>query len=725
VKAVLQDMQSGGLTVADVPPPALQPGGILVRVRRSLISLGTERAVIALAKKGPIGKAQDRPDLARKVLNRARQEGFWDTYQVVKNLVSSPIPLGYSCAGEVIDVGAGAGEFRVGDLVACAGLNFANHAEIDFIPRNLAVKLPEGASFDGAAFVAVGAIAVQGVRLARLELGETVLVMGLGLVGQLTLQLCRAAGARVIGFDPDPVKCALARELGADAVFQSASAARAGVAALTDQAGADAVLIAAASKSDAPARLAVDLSRLRGRVVIVGDVGMRLDRRALFEKEVSVVVSRSYGPGRYDPEYELHGTDYPLPYVRWTERRNMLSYLELVARGAVRVDPLITHRYPIDRAEEAYRLVEDKTATPIGILLEYRGEAPIASRVALPRGAARQGSSTLDVGLIGIGQFAKGILLPALVKNDGVRIRAACSVTGLTSRHVANRYGAEYCTSEPEEVLADPAIRAVVIATRHDQHAALTEAALAAGKAVFVEKPLAIREPELERLATVLAADRAPALLVGFNRRFAPLAVAAKRFFEPRTNPLAITYRVNAGRLPQDSWILDPRIGGGRIVGEVCHFVDLFCFLTDAVPTRIAAEATAAPGHRPSDPDAVSITLTMSDGSTGMIQYLTNGDPGLAKEYMEVSSGGRTAVLENFRRLTCYRDNRRSRQRIWTQAKGHREELAAFVAAARDGSPMPIDPATLVAVTQTTFLIQRSIEAGAALRYYPPGTTPA
>jgi polar amino acid transport system substrate-binding protein len=713
-------MQSGNLTVADVPPPALQPGGILVRVQRSLISLGTERAVIALARKGPIGKAQDRPDLARKVINRARQEGLWDTYQVVKNLVSSPIPLGYSCAGTVIDVGTEAGEFQVGDLVACAGLNFANHAEIDYIPRNLAVKLPEGTPIDGAAFVAVGAIAMQGVRLAALELGETVVVIGLGLVGLITAQLCQANGARVVGYDPDPNKCALARAVGIQSVFASSATVRSGLAGLTDGVGADAVLIAAASKSDVPARLAVELSRLKGRVVVVGDVGMKLERRALFEKEVSVVVSRSYGPGRYDPEYELRGRDYPLPYVRWTERRNMLSYLELVARGAVRIDPLVTHRFAIADAQDAYRLVEDKTAAPIGILLEYPADAPLTTKVDVARGNGAVRTGELEVGVIGIGQFAKGILLPALVKNAGVRIRAACSVTGLTSRHVATRYQAAYCTSDPREILADPAVDAVVIATRHDQHADLTMAALAAGKAVFVEKPLAIREAELARLAAALAGPAQPRLLVGFNRRFAPLVVTAKQLFEPRTEPLAITYRVNAGRLAADSWILDPRSGGGRIVGEVCHFVDLICFLTGALPERIAAEAIATRGHRLLDHDAVSITLTMTDGSVGVIQYLTNGDAGLSKEYLEASSAGRTAVLDNFRSLACYRDNRRRTHRAWSAAKGHKEELAAFVAAIKNGQPMPIPLETLVAVTQTTFLIQQSLDTGLPVSYRPP-----
>jgi predicted dehydrogenase/threonine dehydrogenase-like Zn-dependent dehydrogenase len=716
VKAITQDMQSGDLRVQDVPPPALQPGGVLVRVRRSLISLGTERAIIALAHKGPLGKAKERPDLVRKVMNRARQEGLWSTYQVVKNLISSPIPLGYSCAGEVMAVGRDAPEFRVGDRVACAGLNFANHAEVDYVPRNLTVKLPATVPFDAGAFVTVGAIAMQGVRLAELTLGECVVVYGLGLVGQLTAQIARCNGAAVVAYDPDPAKVAMALRLGATRATASASELKAIVTEMTDGSGADAVLLCAATKSDAPIREAADLSRLKGRVVVVGDVGLNLERRPYFEKEISLVVSRSYGPGRYDPSYEVRGTDYPLPWVRWTERRNMQSFVELLERGGVEIDPLVTHRFPIADAERAYEIVTGKREEPaVAIVLEYEGDAPQVTRVELPRRPAPSGGVAL--GVLGAGQFAKGILLPLFLKQRGVSVRAVCTGSGLTSRHAAERYGGAFCTSDPQEVLRDPAINAVVIATRHGEHARLAGAALAAGKAVFLEKPLAISEAELASLAA--AAGHTPPLLVGFNRRFSPLAADMRAFLQGR-GPLTILYRVNAGRVPNDSWVLDPVEGGGRIVGEVCHFVDFACFLTGALPERVFAEQVRSAASTPGDRDAVVITLRMADGSVATIQYVCSGDTSVSKEYCEAAVGGRTAVLDNYRSLTTHAGNKRSRRRLLNQAKGHAEEAAAFVAAVAGGTPMPIDFATLVAVTQATFLVHRSLEEGMSLAYVPP-----
>jgi predicted dehydrogenase/threonine dehydrogenase-like Zn-dependent dehydrogenase len=723
MKAVMQDMKSGTLTVGEVPPPALQPGGVLVRVRRSLISLGTERAIIALAHKGPIGKAKDRPDLVRKVLNRARQEGLWNTYQVVKNLISSPIPLGYSCAGEVIAVGRDATEFRVGDRVACAGLNFANHAEVDYVPRNLVAKIPDNVPFDSACFVTLGAIAMQGVRLAQLELGETVVVLGLGLVGQIAAQLARAAGATVIAFDPDSVKAELAGRAGAHLVATSPEQLAALVAEKTDRHGADAILVCAATKSDEPLRQAAEVSRLRGRVIVVGDVGMHLERRPYFEKELSLIVSRSYGPGRYDPSYEVHGTDYPLPYVRWTERRNMSSFLDLIGQGSVSVDALITQRYPIEEAETAYEIVTGKREVPaIAIVLEYEGDEMPASRVDLPTARPRPHTGGVTLGIIGAGQFAKGILLPEFVGQRGVTVRAVCTASGLTSEHAAKRYGASYCTSDPAELLKDPEINAVIIATRHDQHAELTAAAMQAGKAAFVEKPLALTEPSLHKVMEA-AGSAAPRVLVGFNRRFAPLALKCRDFFQGQ-GPLSITYRVNAGRLPADSWALDPVTGGGRIIGEVCHFVDFLCFLTGAIPARVFAEEIKSGGERVGDRDAVLISLRMADGSVGAIQYISSGDSSVPKEYIEVAGGGRTAILENFRSLSLHTGNRRRRVRLLNQAKGHTQEAVAFVDAVRSGGPMPISFETLVAVTQTTFLIHHSLEQGAAVDYLPPRAGP-
>jgi len=721
MKAVIQNLKTGALQVENVPPPALRPAGVLVSVQRSLVSLGTERAVIALANKGPIGKAMDRPDLFRKVLNKARNEGYWSTYKVVRNLISSPIPLGYSCAGQVIAVGGEATEFRIGDRVACAGLNYANHAEIDYVPRNLAAAIPDGLSYDDACFVTMGAIAMHGMRLAKIELGETVVVMGLGLVGQIAAQLVRCTGATVLATDLDAHKTDLAVQLGAHRAVAAGTDLGGAVAELTGGRGADAVLICAATKSSDPIRQAAELCRLKGRVVVVGDVGMEIERRPYFEKEVTLVVSRSYGPGRYDPAYEERGVDYPLPYVRWTENRNMRSFLELQARGLVNVGSLITHRFAIDEAQMAYAIVTGERKEPaIAIVLEYPDQSPKAPHVsvhAVPAAAAPL-TRELRIGVIGAGQFAKGVLLPAFLEQKSVRCHAVCTASGLTSKAVADRYRASYCTSDPGEIIADAAIDAVVIATRHDQHAPLTAAALAGGKAVFVEKPLALTPASLADICQAAPPGQSPRLMVGFNRRFAPLALRCKAFFAGRGEPISVLYRVNAGALPADSWHLDPVQGGGRILGEVCHFVDLISFLTDAQPRRIFAEPLVGPGS--ADRQNVTITMRMSDGSVGVIHYTANGDASLAKEYVELFGAQRTAILDDYKRLTLYRENRRRRHRLFNQAKGHTEEVAAFVNAVRSGGPMPIDFDTLIAVTQATFLIHESLDSGLAVDYDAP-----
>jgi predicted dehydrogenase/threonine dehydrogenase-like Zn-dependent dehydrogenase len=720
MKAVTQNLKTGSLQVQEIPPPSLGAQGVLVRVRRSLISLGTERAVIDLAHKSMVGKARQRPDLVRKVLNKAAQEGMWSTFKVVRNLMDSPIPLGYSCAGEVIAVGEQATEYRPGDRVACAGLNFANHAEIDYVPRNLAVKLPESLSYDAACFVTVGAIAMQGVRLAGLQLGDRVVVMGLGLVGQIAAQLARCAGATVIATDPDASKVEHAARLGAHFTADSPELQRV-VEQVCGGYGADAVLVCAATKSSDPLNQAAMLSRLKGRVVLIGDVGMTIERRPFFEKEIELIVSRSYGPGRYDPAYELHGADYPLPYVRWTEQRNMQSFVELAARGGVDVASLITHRYAIADAQDAYDVVTGKTdERAIAIVLEYEGPAHLPSRVALPVTARPKVDRAINVGVIGAGQFAKAVLLPAFANAGGVQIRAVCTSSGLTARDVGQRYGAAFCTSDPTEVIADPQVDAVVIATRHGQHAALASAAIRAGKAVFVEKPLAITLDSLADVEEALAAAPSPRLMVGYNRRFSPLAQKCKAFFAGSVAPLFVTYRVNAGSFPAESWVFDPEEGGGRILGEVCHFVDFILFLTGSRVERVFAEALPGIGPHALDRDSVSVTLRMANGSIGTIHYLANGDASVPKERVEVFCGQRTAILDNFRTLSLHRDNKSSTERLLNQAKGHKEEVEAFVRALAAGEPMPIDSASLVATTQTTFLIHASLDLGEPVAYVPP-----
>jgi predicted dehydrogenase len=472
--------------------------------------------------------------------------------------------------------------------------------------------------------------------------------------------------------------------------------------------------VCAATKSDDPLRIAAEVSRLKGRVIVVGDVGMKLRRRPYFEKELSLVVSRSYGPGRYDPAYEVHGTDYPLPYVRWTEQRNMQSFLELIARGDLHLAPLVTHRYTIDDAPAAYRVVTGESRErAVAILLEYPGTPPSQSRVTLAPPRAAHASDTVRLGVIGAGQFAKGVLLPAFARIRGVRLDAFCTASGFTSKAVGAAYNARYCTSDPADVLSDPAIDAVVIATRHDQHAALVADALRAGKAVFVEKPLAIAESSLGELEPLLLSLESPRLMVGFNRRFAPLAVQTREFFAGRRVPLFVSYRVNAGTFPPDSWVFDPAVGGGRILGEVCHFVDTICYLTGALPSRVFAEElrySEEPAHRR---DSVSITIRMDDGSVGAIHYLADGDASVSKEYIEAFAGQRTAILDNYRTLALHAGNRRRRRRLLNQAKGHAEEAEAFIAALRSGGPMPMSLESMLAVTRTGFLVHRSLDTGA------------
>jgi predicted dehydrogenase/threonine dehydrogenase-like Zn-dependent dehydrogenase len=667
-----------------------------------------------------VGKARQRPDLVQKVLNKARQEGLWNTFKVVRNLMDSPIPLGSSCAGIVLAVGEEATEFRPGDRVACAGLNFANHAEIDYVPRNLTVKLPEGMPFDAACFVTVGAIAMQGVRLANLQLGDKVVVLGLGLVGQLAAQLARCAGATVIATDPDALKVALATRLGAHHGSSDSELSDV-VAQASAGYGADAVLVCAASKSSDPLQRAASVSRLKGRVVVVGDVGMDIDRRAFFEKEIDLVVSRSYGPGRYDPAYEVRGVDYPLPYVRWTEQRNMQSFVELVARGGVDVASLVTHRFAIGDAASAYEIVSGEVQERvIAMLLEYEGPAELPARVALPQPTSARLARPVRVGVVGAGQFAKAVLLPGLADHKQVRIHAVCTSSGLSARDVGKRYGAAYCTSDSSQIMADPEIDAVLIATRHDQHGTLAVQALRAGKAVFVEKPLAITADGLANVQNTLATVPGARLFVGYNRRFSPLAIKCKAFFEPRAEPLFITYRINAGTFPADHWVFDPKEGGGRILGEVCHFVDFLCYLTSALPARIHAEALPGKGPRTLERDSVTITLRMTDGSVGTIHYLANGDPSVPKEYAEVFGGQRSAILDNYRSLSLHHRNKAATHRLLNQSKGHVEEIAAFVAATAGGGPMPIDANTLIAVTQTTLLVHTSLDSGEPVDYQPP-----
>ena len=684
MKQLLQSATDGVARVTDVPAPLVQPGCVLVRNGASVVSAGTERTTVEFARKSLLAKARSRPDLVKKVLDKARTEGPLPALEAAFTRLGQPLALGYSSAGVVLEVGEGVDGLRVGDRVGCAGAGYASHAEIVCVPRNLVAAMPEGVAFEHGAFATVGAIALHGVRLAEVQLGERVAVVGLGLIGLLTVQILRAAGARVIGVDLDPRRTALASQLGADAVVALGGADPVEAAlGLSGGLGVDAVLITAGTSSNEPIELAGQIARDRGRVVVVGAVGMDLPRPPFFEKELSFRVSRSYGPGRYDPVYEEGGVDYPVGYVRWTENRNLEAFLELVGRGAVDIDPLITHRIPIGEGERAYGLLTG-TEPALGVVITYpvdQSGPAIASQTRVEVTAPRPSSAKAEgigVGVLGAGNFATATLLPAIREAGGFRFTGVASGRGPSSHHAASRFGFAFAASGEGEVLQDPVTDLVAIVTRHHLHARQIVAALDAGKHVFCEKPPCLDEAELATVVRALArAGPGRLLVIGYNRRFAPMVVRAREHMAGAGGPLVLHQRVNAGAIPPGHWIHDPAQGGGRIVGELCHFVDLASFLCGAIPRSVHATGTNDDGRYRDD--NVVLTLDMSDGSVASITYVASGDKVLGKERFEVFGGGRTAALDDYRELRLLGGGRRRTQKSrLRQYKGHRGEWKAI-----------------------------------------------
>lgn len=703
MKQVEQNYRTGELKVAEVPAPRAGERSLLVATTASLISSGTEKQLMDLAKASLAGKAMARPDLVRRVIRNVQRDGLKPTLEKVFARLDTPIPLGYSISGVVLEVGRGVSGFAVGDRVACAGAGLANHAEINAVPKNLATRIPDGVDDRDASFVTLGAIALQGVRQAQLTLGERVVVMGLGLIGLLTVQLLKASGCRVLGFDPNAERAALALRLGADAAVSEGLAEAAS--GFTGGYGADAVLLTASTKSSEPLNHAADISRLKGRIVVVGLVGMTIDREPFYKRELDLRLSMSYGPGRHDPSYELAGNDYPLAYVRWTEQRNMASFLDLVAEGKVTPKELVTHNFAIGDALEAYGLME-RSEPHLAMLLTYPDHADPNLTRRIPRAAAPVASERNQVGFIGFGNYAKGVLLPALSKLSGVTLSTVVTATGISAGHACKKHGFAAAATDPNAVIEDPATNTVFIATRHDTHARLVIDALRAGKHVFCEKPLAMTQEELDEVEAA-ARQSGAVLTVGFNRRFAPLLVQAKTALEPRTSPLVMLYRVNAGTIPGDSWIQREE-GGGRIIGEVCHFVDALTFLCGSRPIEV--QAVAAKDH----PDAASVLLRFEDGSTGAIVYSSLGDPSVPKEYIEIFAAGRAAQLEDFVRLDVTAGGKRSRSK-GAQDKGQRALVSAFIATTRGAAPTPIALDDLIAVSAATLAIEESLRLGASV----------
>ena len=728
MKQVLQSYRTGELRVADVPAPGVEAGCLLVHTRVSLVSAGTERATVELAQKSLLGKARARPDLVKKVLERVARDGLVATGKAAFQKLDSPIPLGYSCAGVVLEVGDGVPGFSVGDRVACAGAKVANHAEINLVPHHLCARIPEGVADEDAAFVTLGAIALHGVRQAAPTLGEVFGVIGLGLIGQLAAQLLRASGCAVLGVDLDPVKVTLAKSLGCEAALLRSDDLAAAVRGLTGGRGLDGVILAAATPSSDPIELAGELCRDRGRVVALGATGLTVPRRPYYDKELVLLQSRSYGPGRYDPSYEEGGVDYPAGYVRWTEGRNLEAFLGQVAAGRVKVAELVSHRFPIEQAAEAYALLQGRASKeaeaasasqaesaaagataapvtpasaggePLGILLHYP-QGPVPART-VTLGPVPRAGGPLRIGVLGAGAFASGTLVPLFAADRGARLVSIASARGASARHLAERHQIARATTDGAALLADPDVDAVVIATRHDLHAGLAAAALRAGKHVFVEKPLALDEAGL---GEVLAAQRESGqqLFVGYNRRFAPLTAALRAHFQGRSGPLLITVRINAGEIPATSWVHDPRQGGGRLLGEGCHFVDLCAAIAGAEVTQVSAQGVGPAGAARGDDNFV-LGLRLSDGSVASIVYAAVGDPSAGKERIEVLGDGAVAVLDDFRRLELRRGGKVRTERTLGQDKGHKAEVAAFLEAVRSGRA-PVSPAALAATSRATF----------------------
>lgn len=705
MKQIIENLKTGRVEVLDVPVPVLRDEGILVRSQASLISAGTERMLMEMGRKSLLGKAKERPDLVRKVLAKLRRDGFWATFAAVREKLDREIPLGYSVCGEVVEAGAAAREFAVGTLVACAGAGYANHAEVNYVPRLLAVPVPSGVSAEAAAYATVGAIALQGIRNARPQVGETVVVLGLGLLGQLAVQMLKAAGCRVVGLDVAPARIDLAAAQGADlALDVKAEGLRERVRQFTRGRGADAVLITAATSSSAPLELAAELARDRACVVLVGVTGMQVPRKEYYEKELTFIVSRSYGPGRYDPHYEEQGHDYPAGYVRWTENRNLEAFLDLVAAGRVRPETLTTHRFPIGEALQAFEMILRGREPYLGVVLTYpQATEPPSGRIVLRSAPARRPTGTVGISFLGAGSFARAVLLPNLAKLPGVVLRGIASASGISARSAGKKFGFAYCASDSQQVLDDPETDAVFIVTRHSQHAEMVRRALAAGKTVFVEKPLAISTQQLTELQQAIQ-ETGGRLMVGFNRRFAPLA-SQLRAFMAGCGPLTVHYRCNAGRIPAEHWLAAAE-EGGRIIGEGCHFFDFFQYLTDSDPVAVHA---VSPGSQTSA-DEAQVTVTYRDGSVCHLLYTTQGPPSFSKERIEVFAAGRVGVLEDFRCLWLESETgRRQRRRSLRADKGHAAELAAFVEATRAGDPMPIPLESLLSTTLASLAAVESL----------------
>ena len=714
MKQIAQNYKSGEILLLDVPAPACKSGGVLVRTDYSLISMGTEAMKIHESKLSLIGKARARPDQVKKVMQTLAQQGPVATYKKVMNRLDSYTPLGYSLAGVVVAVGAGAEEFKVGQRVACAGNQFALHAEYNWVPKNLCVAVPETVSSLHAAFTTVGSIAMQGFRQAEAKLGETACVIGLGLVGQILVQILRAAGLRVVGIDVSKERCALAEACGAvicaipgDSSF---GALQAKLSEISGGAGADHIFLTAGGNTNQPVEIAAELARDRARVTDIGKCKLDLPWNAYYEKELDVRFSRSYGPGRYDPNYEEGGIDYPVGYVRWTERRNMECILDLLAAGKLDFGPITSDILPFDDAVSVYEKINTGALKGLGILFRYPlegtgiQEAVVSKPLSTPTLRVRRSAiERVRLGAIGCGNYATTMLLPHLKGRPDVELVEVATATALSAANAKTKFDFKRMSTDFRALLADADIDAVLIATRHDSHSYMVCEALRAGKAVFVEKPLAVTPEQLAQVQDTIAQTGNDRLMVGFNRRFATVLTGMRDGWGVTGGPQVVHYTVNAGSLDAKSWYGQTDLQGTRFVGEGGHFIDTISWWLDREPVEVYATAT------PDDPDNLIATLTYADGSIAKLAYVTHGDPKYPKEMMEAFADGKVARMDNFRRTEVWRGGKCRKSRAASIDKGQKQELAAFIAAVKSGGEMPVPVESLIATTAATFAVARSV----------------
>lgn len=704
MKQLIQSFKTGELGVFDVPAPVCQENGALIQTTVSLVSAGTEKMLVDFAKKSMFAKAKDRPDLVKQVVDKMKKEGVKNTLEKVFTKLDTPIPLGYSLSGRVIEVGDNMTGMNIGDRVACGGAGYANHSEINYVPKNLMVKIPDGVDDIDASFVTVGAIALQSIRKTEPKLGERVAVIGLGLLGQLTVQMLKANGCKVIGSDVDPAKIALAKKMGADEACHAGDLITKANE-FSNGYGVDAVIIAASTMSNQPIIDAAEICRMRGRVVLLGLVGMDIPRNDYYKKELDLRLSMAYGPGRYDPDYEEKGLDYPYDLVRWTEQRNFEAFLGLIEEGKISPKELLTHSYAFDDAMTAYDLLEGKIQEPyLGIVLKYAQNITLDEHKIVKRTEKSITNENVNVGLIGAGNFTKAVILPNMKKVKGYELVGVCTATGVSAQGIGKKYDFKYITTDSKEIFSNDEVNAVFVTTQHHHHASLVTQSIESKKHCFVEKPLCIYEEELESINEAYQGETI--VQVGFNRRFSPMIQEMKKKL---TGQISVNYRINAGIIPKEVWIQDRELGGGRVIGEVCHFIDTCSYLIDSEVTSVYASTIQKSDQSIPDEDNINIVLNYANGSTATIAYYAYGDTGMPKEYIEVFANQLSMQMTDFRELIVFKNGKVNKSKSSNQDKGFKAELKAFKEATQTGVPA-ISFESIYNTTKATFKILSSVK---------------